>query len=189
MYTRNYENAGRRTGTTFELSNTPELSDFKRQDQDYRPGGEELIIPREYHGEMLRPVIRSYDTQAPTVMEMVPKTNEGDTVSLVPQPVPQQAAPVCDSQEPTADNGSTADLIVSQSEEVPKEKQAVHSRSLFDGVLDLLFGRNSDEEETVLLLGVALLLLSGHMSRDRDSGSGWSEDDLALLLVGYLLLG
>ena len=32
------------------------------------------------------------------------------------------------------------------------------------------------------------LLLSGHMDRGAD-GETWGEDDLALLLIGYLLLG
>ncbi len=65
----------------------------------------------------------------------------------------------------------------------------MNTHSLLNGIFDLLLGKNSDEEETILLLGVAVLLLSGHMDRRRDSSSRWDEDDLALLLIGYLLLG
>ncbi len=88
----------------------------------------------------------------------LPLTNEYD---LIQPPLPEELAPVS--------AGSATD-----------------SHRMTDGIFDLLLGKNSDEEETILLLGIALLLLSGHLDR-RDAG--WGEDDLALLLIGYLLLG
>jgi hypothetical protein len=63
------------------------------------------------------------------------------------------------------------------------------SGSLLDGLYHLLIGETGAEEETLLLLAIALLLLWGHLDRgglfDR---STWDGDDLALLLIGYLLL-
>ena len=72
---------------------------------------------------------------------------------------------------------------------VPSEQTEKRGNSLIGGLYDLLLGENSSEEETLLLLGIGLLLLWGHLDRgglfDRSS---WESDDLALLLIGYLLL-
>ena len=61
--------------------------------------------------------------------------------------------------------------------------------TLLGGLYGLLVGENGDEEETLLLLAIGLLLLWGHLDRgglfDR---STWDSDDLALLMIGYLLL-
>ncbi len=112
-----------------------------------------LVIPRDYHGEMLRG-------------------------SELPE------EPVYEG-EPSADMTPVLSVQAARKEALPP----VPTHRLLDGVFDLLLGNNSDEEETILLLGVAVLLLSGHFDRRHDGGNLWSEDDLALLLIGYLLLG
>lgn len=121
--------------------------------------GTPLMIPRDYHGEMLRAAAgdapESTGTELPSAAVALSAEEEALPVGVAPH-VP--AAP------------------------------AHSEHRLLDGVFDLLLGNNSDEEETVLLLGVAVLLLSGHMER-RNGENRWSEDDLALLLIGYLLLG
>ena len=60
--------------------------------------------------------------------------------------------------------------------------------SVPDGI-ECGIGKTGTEEETLLLLGTALVLLWGHLDRgglfDRNT---WDDGDLALLLIGYLLL-
>ncbi len=123
-----------------------------------------LMIPRDYHGEMLRAATgdapESTGTELPSAAVAVSAEEEALPVGVAPH-VPAAPAPAAPAHS---------------------------EHRLLDGVFDLLLGNNSDEEETVLLLGVAVLLLSGHMER-RNGENRWSEDDLALLLIGYLLLG
>lgn len=122
-----------------------------------------MLIPKDYHGEMLR-----------TVPASMQKPDE---------------EPVC--TEACAENESSAPAAVSEYrvQTPPEEPNGRHSTSLIGGIYDLLLGDNSAEEETLLLLGIALLLLWGHLDRgglfDRDA---WDSDDLALILIGYLLL-
>ena len=80
-----------------------------------------------------------------------------------------------------------------QEECVHEEKSgpadAPQAAGLLGGLYDLFVGTNSSEEETVLLLGIVVLLLWGHLDRGSSFDIGtWGEEDLALLLIGYLLL-
>ena len=98
------------------------------------------------------------------------------------------------AENPQDENTADTDLVPVVSEavvdgKVDSKAAGGHSTSLIGGLYDLLLGENSSEEETLLLLGIGLLLLWGHLDRggifDR---STWDGDDLALLLIGYLLL-
>ena len=137
--------------------------------------GMPILIPQDYRGEFLRghraspsAEYEASDTTAPTDTEP--------------------------AENPQDENTSDTDLVPVVSEavvdgKVDSKAAGGHSTSLIGGLYDLLLGENSSEEETLLLLGIGLLLLWGHLDRggifDR---STWDGDDLALLLIGYLLL-
>lgn len=175
MYTRNYDKVRRHTGGGLPMQ--------KERDT-------ELIIPREYHGEMLRAANRTYEE---------PSGREPDIPEPRAMPVPKEEytditedtgqKPDDDSRsDDSADTVSVEDDGTGAKDHEEEKEEHDSARGLAGGIFDLLLGKNSDEEETILLLGVALLLLSGHMDRGAD-GETWGEDDLALLLIGYLLLG
>ena len=138
-------------------------------------GSMPILIPQDYRGEFLRghraapsAEYEPSDTAAPTDTE--PAEHPQDENTADPDLVPVESETVVES-------------------EVDGKVAGGHSTSLIGGLYDLLLGENSSEEETLLLLGIGLLLLWGHLDRggifDR---STWDGDDLALLLIGYLLL-
>ncbi len=124
-----------------------------------------ILIPQDYHGELLREHRASTDVTE--VSEEMPYFDD-------------EAAPISTDTE-QAETVSTERPLDSTDES--------HGTSLLGGLSDLLLGENSSEEETLLLLGIILLLLWGRLDRggafDR---STWGSDDLALLMIGYLLL-
>ena len=129
-------------------------------------GGMPLLIPKDYHGEFLREHQSSPRTE-PVISE------EAETWS-----------------EDTEAVSSAAKSIPSEEDLVPTSAPVQEeSGSLLEGVYRLLIGETGAEEETLLLLAIALLLLWGHLDRgglfDR---STWDSDDIALLLIGYLLI-
>ena len=137
--------------------------------------GMPILIPKDYRGEFLRG-----HRAAPSA-----EYEESDTTA------PTDTEP---AENPQDENTADTDLVPVESEtavesEVDGKVAGSHSTSLIGGLYDLLLGENSSEEETLLLLGIGLLLLWGHLDRggifDR---STWDGDDLALLLIGYLLL-
>lgn len=176
MYTRNYDKVRRHTGGGLPMQ--------KERDT-------ELIIPREYHGEMLRAANRTYEESS---------GRDTDMSEMRVVPVPKEGyTDITEDTDQKTDEGDRGDAprVVTAVEKNDENDAKDHgeekeehdsARGLAGGLFDLLLGKNSDEEETILLLGVALLLLSGHMDRGAD-GETWGEDDLALLLIGYLLLG
>ena len=138
-------------------------------------GSMPILIPQDYRGEFLRghrsspsELYEASDTAAPTDTE--PAENSQDENTADTDLVPLVSEAVVDGK-------------------VDSKAAGGHSTSLIGGLYDLLLGENSSEEETLLLLGIGLLLLWGHLDRggifDR---STWDGDDLALLLIGYLLL-
>jgi len=119
-----------------------------------------LLIPQDYHGELLR---------SPSA------AGEPDPEPL-PPPEPSCAGAAGASAETAAP---------------PAQEECVHETAsgLLGGLYDLIVGKNSSEEETVLLLGIIVLLLWGHLDRGSAFDIGtWGEEDLALFLIGYLLL-
>ena len=137
--------------------------------------GMPILIPQDYRGEFLRghraspsAEYEASDTTAPTDTEPAEHPQDENTADTDLVPVVSEA--VVDGK-------------------VDSKAAGGHSTSLIGGLYDLLLGENSSEEETLLLLGIGLLLLWGHLDRggifDR---STWDGDDLALLLIGYLLL-
>lgn len=137
--------------------------------------GMPILIPKDYRGEFLRghraapsAEYEASDTTAPTDTEPAEHPQDENTADTDLVPVVSEA--VVDGK-------------------VDSKAAGGHSTSLIGGLYDLLLGENSSEEETLLLLGIGLLLLWGHLDRggifDR---STWDGDDLALLLIGYLLL-
>ncbi|MBE6657563.1 MAG: hypothetical protein E7604_03870 [Ruminococcaceae bacterium] len=144
----------------------------RTQDQGNLP----ILIPKDYRGEFLRdripepPPERERESAAETAV-----WEESEAVSADPADL-----------EPVS--AGLPDLTVQQAgtEASPSNSG---TGSLLGGLYDLLIGENSTEEETILLLAIGLLLLWGHLDRgglfDR---STWDGDDLALLLIGYLLL-
>ncbi len=130
-----------------------------------------ILIPKDYHGEFLR-------SHRPLVQE-----NEGSEAN------PPPAAGFAAEPEMTDDDTGSLSLTEDTADAALPHEIGEHGKSLFGGLYDLLLGENSTEEETLLLLGIGLLLLWGHLDRgglfDRNT---WDTDDLALLLIGYLLL-
>ncbi len=140
--------------------------------------GMPILIPQDYHGEFLRGHRTAPSDHAHTEAETVPEESTAIPEMMeteLPIPSANDIAPM--KVEP--DSYSTASSV----------RNSTHGNSLIGGLYDLLLGENSSEEETLLLLGIGLLLLWGHLDRgglfDR---STWDADDLALLLIGYLLL-
>lgn len=168
MYTRNQGNT----------RSSPAVKGSAAFSTDGKPGiaadntaGMPILIPKDYHGELLRG-------------HHMPMTENDSTDSELP------SEEVLDASAP---NGAV-DIALSVTDDAPHDAAAAeeargHGNSLVGGLYDLLLGENSSEEETLLLLGIGLLLLWGHLDRgglfDR---STWDADDLALLLIGYLLL-
>ena len=136
--------------------------------REYESSGIPLLIPQDYRGELLRehrtvvPSESVSDEESATeaLSEITDRTDDEDDVSAIVGAQPLS--------------------------EVNGQRE---SGSLLDGLYHLLIGETGAEEETLLLLAIALLLLWGHLDRgglfDR---STWDGDDLALLLIGYLLL-
>ena len=176
MYTRNQGNS-RITPATKTSSGTADgISSFGA---GYGRGGAgntadlPLLIPQDHHGEFLR----ERRISEPTVPEPQQSTDEIELTEIVHAESPREA------------DTESADI-----QDIPQftdlsEQHPDHGNSLIGGLYDLLLGENSSDEETLLLLGIGLLLLWGHLDRgglfDRSS---WESDDLALLLIGYLLL-
>jgi hypothetical protein len=135
---------------------------FSGGKERYGDNGLPILIPKDYRGEMLR-----------SVPAAIPESDvDPVTFETYAETAAEDAAAAKDRLgEPLSDTGEQ------------------RGTSLIGGIYDLLLGDNSAEEETLLLLGIALLLLWGHLDRgglfDR---STWDGDDLALLLIGYLLL-
>ena len=166
MYTRGQGNdrtweRGRRSGT-----------EFPPADRQYAHDTAPLLIPQDYHGEFLR----SVQPSRPQNGESSEQTVQDGELSYA------QAGADSVPLTEEADVGRQAEQIVSASAKAKSE-------SLLGGLYSLFVGENSSEEETLLLLGIGLLLLWGHLDRgalfDR---STWDADDLALLMIGYLLL-
>ena len=141
------------------------------------PGGMPILIPQDYHGEFLR----GHRTSLSEMTEM------SDTASLI-QASEDMQAESADMPAPEVDAIPTVSSAAPDRETEGLQIHG-HGTSLIGGLYDLLLGENSSEEETLLLLGIGLLLLWGHLDRgglfDRRT---WDGDDLALLLIGYLLL-
>lgn len=154
----------------------------------------DLLIPREYHGEMLRPRPAKERASVPAPAPAAPVSakeptgyaEESPTHTFMPASagMPETGLPETVPWERTGNISPTVPASAPFS-----GTESSSGGNLLDGVFDLLLGKNSDEEETILLLGIAVLLLSGHMERRKDGEHGWGEDDIGLLLVGYLLLG
>ena len=147
------------------------LSPTAERMTDVSQGSGELpyLIPQDYRGEFLR-------GQRMTVSDAA----ESVSVQTVePEPV-ETEIPL--EEQRSSDNTGIGNTGTGQ-------ENSDRGTSLIGGLYDFLLGENSSEEETLLLLGIALLLLWGHLDRgglfDRAS---WDADDLALLLIGYLLL-
>ena len=141
------------------------LNDFGAAMPSDVRGGAPILIPQDYRGEFLRASQAQQMKEAP--------------------PVQTRAAEDAYQDEHMAELSDTV-------EEVPLPPSVMPSGeagTLLGGLYGLLVGENGDEEETLLLLAIGLLLLWGHLDRgglfDR---STWDSDDLALLMIGYLLL-
>ena len=136
--------------------------------REYESSGIPLLIPQDYRGELLR--------EHRTV---VPSESVSDEESAT-----EALSEITDRTDETHDVSATVGAQALS--EVNGQRE---SGSLLDGLYHLLIGETGAEEETLLLLAIALLLLWGHLDRgglfDR---STWDGDDLALLLIGYLLL-
>lgn len=136
--------------------------------REYESNEMPLLIPQDYRGELLR--------EHRTV---VPSESVSDEESAT-----EALSEITDRTDETHDVSATVGAQALS--EVNGQRE---SGSLLDGLYHLLIGETGAEEETLLLLAIALLLLWGHLDRgglfDR---STWDGDDLALLLIGYLLL-
>ena len=136
--------------------------------REYESSGIPLLIPQDYRGELLR--------EHRTV---VPSESVSDEESAT-----EALSEITDRTDDEDDVSAT--VGAQPLSEVNGQRE---SGSLLDGLYHLLIGETGAEEETLLLLAIALLLLWGHLDRgglfDR---STWDGDDLALLLIGYLLL-
>ena len=165
MYTRNSGNVRSSQEKTSAHITAPSLGDGGWSSGGGKPQDLPLLIPQDYHGEFLREHRSvSYDDAdfSSSVEDTVPAAAESDVV-------------LADSAKQKEFDAPTA---------VPER-----GGSLIGGLYDLLLGENSSEEETLLLLAIALFLLWGHLDRgDLFDRSTWDSDDLALLLIGYLLL-
>lgn len=132
-----------------------------------------LLIPQDYHGEFLRErrISEPTETEPPQRSDTVEVSGR-----VYAEPPAEEITALANEDE------------IPQIPELPA-RQEERGNSLIGGLYDLLLGENSSDEETLLLLGIGLLLLWGHLDRgglfDRSS---WESDDLALLLIGYLLL-
>ena len=136
--------------------------------REYESSGIPLLIPQDYRGELLR--------EHRTV---VPSESVSDEESAT-----EALSEITDRTDETHDVSATVGA-----QPLSEVNGLRESGSLLDGLYHLLIGETGAEEETLLLLAIALLLLWGHLDRgglfDR---STWDGDDLALLLIGYLLL-
>ena len=182
MYTRN-QGSVRPTPTM--RSTVPLSSDRMRGADADNSAGMPILIPQDYRGEFLR----GHRTPPSDMTDQTDRMKPPDTAG---EDLMQTAEAI--STEPAALQVSDTELIPTVSEPIPDCEEnggqtTGHGTSLIGGLYDLLLGENSSEEETLLLLGIGLLLLWGHLDRgglfDR---STWDSDDLALLLIGYLLL-
>lgn len=125
-------------------------------------GGMPIIVPQDYHGEFLR---------------------ERNSIGQVQEMLPSEHVPSVMTEH-------APDMEAPEQAEGASDVSRVPQKSTLPGALyDLLIGKTGTEEETLLLLGTALVLLWGHLDRgglfDRNT---WDDGDLALLLIGYLLL-
>jgi hypothetical protein len=136
--------------------------------REYESSGIPLLIPQDYRGELLR--------EHRTVVSSESVSDEESATEALSE--------ITDRTDETHDVSAT--VGAQPLSEVNGQRE---SGSLLDGLYHLLIGETGAEEETLLLLAIALLLLWGHLDRgglfDR---STWDGDDLALLLIGYLLL-
>ena len=136
--------------------------------REYESSGIPLLIPQDYRGELLR--------EHRTVVSSESVSDEESATEALSE--------ITDRTDETHDISATVGAQALS--EVNGQRE---SGSLLDGLYHLLIGETGAEEETLLLLAIALLLLWGHLDRgglfDR---STWDGDDLALLLIGYLLL-
>ena len=140
--------------------------------RQYESNGMPLLIPQDYHGEFLR---EHRAVQLPVQSDEAAPYAE----ALTEAPTAMTAPSVDKDEMPVTDDGQFLTRSADRSE----------SGSLLDGLYHLLIGETGAEEETLLLLAIALLLLWGHLDRgDLFDRSTWDSDDLGLLLVGYLLL-
>jgi len=156
----------------------------KRQNEEGLQAGlpvpEPLLIPKEYHGEMLRNRGESDRSAAGEISDIY----AGHAVEDI------RAVSVEESTAMTmhADERTDAVMESIESPNVPKPKTV---GGLGD-VLGSLLGEGGSEDEVFLLLGVGLLLLFAHYDRHSNgehSDDRWDLDDLALLMIAYLLLG
>ena len=136
--------------------------------REYESSGIPLLIPQDYRGELLR--------EHRTVVSSESVSDEESATEALSE--------ITDRTDETHDVSAT--VGAQPLSEVNGQRE---SGSLLDGLYHLLIGETGAEEETLFLLAIALLLLWGHLDRgglfDR---STWDGDDLALLLIGYLLL-
>ena len=136
--------------------------------REYESSGIPLLIPQDYRGELLR--------EHRTVVSSESVSDEESATEALSE--------ITDRTDETHDVSAT--VGAQPLSEVNGQREA---GSLLDGLYHLLIGETGAEEETLFLLAIALLLLWGHLDRgglfDR---STWDGDDLALLLIGYLLL-
>lgn len=169
MYTRNQ---GSVRPTPVMHGTVPPIADRVTGDGN-DSGGMPYLIPQDYRGEFLRGHRTPPEDTAEPDSQQTEKSTQAESIDRPSEDIEPAPAEVEHLLERTVISGETSG----------------RGASLLGGLYDLLLGENSSEEETLLLLGIALLLLWGHLDRgglfDRTT---WDADDLALLLIGYLLL-
>lgn len=145
--------------------------------RQYESGGIPLLIPQDYRGELLRDRRRG--------SEPAPPYEESPTEIPAEMTEPADSIPADGADCTVGAESIPADTAPSASEMTAPQDGG----TLLGGLYRLLIGESGAEEETLLLLAVALLLLWGHLDRGGSlDRSSWDGDDLALLLIGCLLL-
>ena len=149
--------------------------------RETRPGirPEELLIPQNYHGEMLRSSRRREDGER----EEPPERRPAEEPSAAEMP-----------EERT--DGQTAEREDAQISVQPQKTE----KGLLSGLSELLFGHGADrekggegDENPLPLLGLLLLVSGGLREREKGENGGGllsfaDEDDFVLLLLLFLLL-
>lgn len=164
MYTKN-QAGGRTQETRTSMTSTAAFSGGKER---YGDNGLPILIPKDYRGELLRQ--RQMQQPAPTPKsetQMERETDAEQQTAVHSEPIPAEENRADENHDPAARE----------------------TGSILAGLYHLLVGESGEEEETLLLLAIGLLLLWGHLDRGGlFDASTWDSDDLALLLIGYLLI-
>ncbi len=172
MYARNY---------------TPPTGHRQYRELPKIPDAEEILIPQNYHGEMMRPAGSRTEQPVPEETPALEETLQPSQVPLYEE-TPAPAAVEVPSSPPPA-------------------QTAQPRGGLLSGISDLLFGHGGGED-TLLLMGIGFLLWSNRHERTRpingdetmrtaDKSTPFGDlssilsfdgDDLGLLLIVLLLL-